>query len=258
MLTRQKLHTLCLLGLFFMLTACKELAPYQEKLDPVVDKVKSVLGQEDQSASTGISTDQIATAIKQALSQGVSDSVGLLGSSEGFNLANKYRIKLPAQLEKPAELLRKLGQGKKVDDMESRLNLAARQAVKEATPIFTDTIKSMTVEDALAIMQGQDDAATQYFRNRTESSLRNQFLPIISDATGKTGLTSAYKSLNNSINSITPQSNKYTVDIDEYVLDHSMDALFDRIAVEEKLIRKQPVKRTTELMKTVYGYFAAN
>jgi hypothetical protein len=256
MINHNNFRYLYLVPLFFLLTGCKELAPYQEKLDPVVDKVKSVLGQDNQSATAGISTDQMAAAIKQALSQGVSDSVDLLGSLQGFDMASKYHIKLPTQLDKPAELLRKLGQGKKVDDMESRLNLAARQAVKEATPVFTDTIKSMTVEDALAIMKGQDDAATQYFRNRTESRLRTQFLPIITDATSQTGLTSAYKSLNTSINSVAPGSNKYTVDIDQYVLDNSMNALFDRVAIEEKLIREQPVKRTTELMKTVYGYFS--
>ncbi len=249
------------IGLHLMLAGCEELAPYQEKIEPIVEKSKPIL-EEVKSAikkNTGVSEPQISsmqmvTAIKQALSQGVDDSVYLLGSLEGFNLSNKYRIGMPQELDKPASLLRKLGQGRKVDDFETRLNRAAKQAVKQATPVFTSAIENMSIEDALTIMQGQDDAATTYFRSRTETALRDRFMPIISDATGKTGLTSAYKSLSKMINTMDP-GNQYTVDIDHYVLDRSMDALFDRIAIEEKLIREQPLKRSTELMQTVYGYF---
>jgi len=249
-------RTVSILLLVLSLSACKELEPVIDKAKPVIDEVKNVLRQQGSGDQKQITTQQMSAAMKQALTQGVEDSVYLLGSLEGFNLSSKYHINLPAKLDKPAELLRKLGQGDKVNDFENRLNRAAQQAVKQATPVFTDTIKSMSIQDVLGIMQGSDDAATKYFRARTESSLRTRFLPSITDATDKTGLTRAYKSLNNTINSISPESNRYTLDIDQYVLDHSMDALFHRIAIEEKLIREQPLKRTTELMKTVYGYFA--
>jgi hypothetical protein len=252
--------------LVVLVTGCAELEPYREKVEPieeelkqqvepVIEKAKSTIKQYTGDTGPEISTGQMVSAIKQALSQGVDDSVYLLGSLQGFNLSEKYHIPLPDRLEKPAELLRKLGQGKKVDDIETRLNRAAQQAVKQATPVFTDAISSMSVTDALGIMQGADDAATQYFRDRTETSLRTRFLPIISKATGQTGLTNAYKSLNNTMNTLMSDYNTYTVDIDRYVLNHAMDALFDRIAIEEKLIREQPVKRTTELMRKVYGYF---
>lgn len=231
------------------LIGCKE-------LDRVYEKVKPVLDQAKQTASdNSITTEQMIAAIKQALNQGVADSIHLLGSLEGFNLGNRYRIELPDKLDKPAKLLRKLGQGRKVDEFENRLNLAAKQAVKQSTPIFTQAIKGMSVKDALGIMQGNDHAATAYFRNKTENPLRNTFRPIIKNATDQTGLTSTYKSFNKSMTKLSSSLSSYTVDIDEYVLDHAMDALFDRIAVEEKLIREQPVKRTTDLMKTVYGYF---
>jgi transketolase len=196
----------------------------------------------------------MAQAIKEALAQGVNDSIYLLGALEGFNLSDLYHIPIPEKLTKPAELLRKLGQGNKVDEFELRLNRSAQQAVKQSTDIFTSAIQQMTVKDALNIMQGADNAATIYFRQRTETSLRERFMPIISKATDQTGLTSSYKALDQSINKIYP-ANTYTINIDEYVMDHAMGALFDSIAVEEKLIREQPLKRTTELMKTVFGHF---
>lgn len=231
----------------FTLTGCKE-------LQPMLDKVKPLL-EENSATSSGITTTDMINAIKQALSQGVSDSVNLLGSAKGFSLSNVYRIPVPQQLAKPAKLLRKVGQGKYVDEFESRLNRAAEQSVAKAIPVFTAAIKNMTVKDAINIMQGSDDAATVYFKSKTVTKLRKQFLPIIQTATGQTGLTGSYKSLNKKISRVAPSYGNKLVDIDNYVLDKAMDALFDRISIEEKLIRDNPAKRTTELMKTVYGYF---
>ena len=114
----------------------------------------------------------------------------------------------------------------------------------------------MTVDDALNIMQGSDNAATMYFKGKTEATLRDKFLPIIKAATDQTGLTSSYKSLNQKISSVAPFYSNKLVDIDDYVLGNAMNALFDRISIEEKMIRDNPAKRSTELMKSVFGHFA--
>jgi hypothetical protein len=233
------------------LSACKELDPMMEKVKPVLDKYQG-----SNSTDKGITSNDMVGAIKQALSQGVTDSVSLLGSAKGFSLSDVYHIPIPQELQKPADILRKFGQGKKVDEFESRLNLAAEESVKQAIPVFTSAIKKMSVKDALGIMKGKDDAATQYFKDKTSDTLRERFMPVIQKATGQTGLTSSYKSLVSKVSSFVPNFNEKAVDIDEYVLDNSMNALFDRIAIEEQQIRKDPAKRTTDLMKSVYGYFA--
>ena len=240
-----------LLLIALSLSACKELDPMMEKVKPVLDKYQS-----KSSADKGITSGDMVAAIKQALAQGVDDSVSLLGSAKGFSLSDVYHIPIPQKLQKSADILRKFGQGKKVDEFENRLNLAAEESVKQAVPVFTSAIKSMSVQDALGIMKGADDAATQYFKQKTSAALRQKFMPVIQKATGETGLTSSYKSLVSKVSSFAPNFSEKAVDIDEYVLDHSMNALFDRIAIEEQQIRKDPAKRTTELMKSVYGYFA--
>jgi hypothetical protein len=252
------------------ITACEQLQPVIDEVKPAIEdamqkddsstskgsgSTTSTSSSSQSSAAVSPSTRQIIAAIKQALGQGVDDAIYLLGSLQGFNLGQKYHIPLPDKLEKPAELMNKLGQGDKVEKFEERLNQAAKQAVKQATPIFKSAIEGMSVEDALGIIKGQDNAATQYFRTNTESGLREQFLPIIEQVTDQTGLTRTYKSFNNTVSSISPSLSGYTVDIDDYVLGKSMDALFDRIAIEEKLIREDPVNRTTDLLEQVFGYF---
>jgi hypothetical protein len=232
------------------LVACKELQPVVDKVKPYMDKASA------STNSDSLSVENMIEAIKQALSQGARDSINLLGSARGFSLSDVYHIPLPDALEKPADLLRKFGQGDRVDEFENRLNQAAEQSVKRAMPVFTTAIKQMSVEDAVNILKGPDNAATLYFRNKTEAELRDQFMPIIRTATSQTGLTRSYKSLKASISTMAPMYSSRLVDIDEYVSDHAMDALFDRIAIEEKLIRENPAKRGTDLMRRVYGYFA--
>lgn len=257
--------------LLLPLTACEQLKPVIDEVRPAVEEA---MQKDDSKQSTppssgtspttstsqssgpvSPSTRQIIAAIKQALGQGVDDAIYLLGSLEGFNLGQKYHIPLPDKLEKPAELMNKLGQGDKVEKFEERLNQAAKQAVKQASPIFKSAIENMTVKDALGIINGQDNAATRYFRRTTESGLRAEFSPIIQQVTDQTGLTRSYKSFNRTVSSLSPGLSGYTVDIDDYVLEKSMDALFDRIAIEEKLIRQDPVNRTTDLLEQVFGYF---
>ena len=230
------------------LSACNSMAP-------VYDTVKSIQAGLPNSGDSALSSQNVAAAIKQALGQGVGSAVDLLGNQDGFDPSSLYRIPLPEQFDKPASLLRKFGMGSKVDEFETRLNSAAKLAVKQATPVFTQAVTDMTVSDAIDIMKGADNAATTYFRGKTEASLRNKFSPIISQATNETGLTSYYKTLSSTVNKLSPSLNNATPDIDDYVLDNAMNALFARVAVEETQIRQDPVKRTTDLMKSVYGYF---
>ncbi len=238
-------------AILFSLTACKELDSVLEKVRPVLDQYQG-----KDSKNDALSRQDMIAAIKQALSQGVSESVSFLGSAQGFRANDLYHISLPEKLAKPADLLRKLGQGKQVDEFENRLNLAAETSVQQAIPVFSAAIQGMTVQDALGILRGGDDAATRYFRAKTDATLRQRFLPVIEQATSQTGLSRSYKTLVSKISSVWPGINEQAVNIDQYVLDHAMNALFDRVAIEEKQIRKNPAKRSTELMKTVFSRFA--
>ena len=253
-----------------LMTGCQDLGRTIEQVRPVIEqqvesaieeaKAEDDVSKEQTKDATpkvkqeSISDQQLVNSIKQALNQGVDDAVSLLGAAGGFQSSELYRIDMPEQLQKPAELLRQFGLGSKVDIFESRMNDAASAAVKQASPVFSAAIRQMSVQDALAILQGADNAATLYFRTRTETQLRQEFAPIINRATEQSELIQAYRSMNSSIRLVAPAS-EYSVDIDQYVMDHALDALFDRIAVEEKLIREQPVKRTTELMQKVFGQF---
>lgn len=202
---------------------------------------------------------EMVNAIRQALNNGSKQAVSYLGKENGFNHNAEFRIPLPEALDKTARLLRKLGQGEQVDAFVHTLNQGAEKAVTRSYDVFAEAIQSMSIADGVTILKGPDDSATRYFREKTESNLEQRFLPIIQSATQQTGVTREYKKLTAAIPSYLKNSLEIeTPDIDAYILERSIDALFVRIAVEERAIRENPVKRTTALLEKVFGYYSQN
>ena len=134
------------------------------------------------------------------------------------------------------------------------MNHAAEKAVGEALPIFANSIKQMTFQDARNILtSGETDAATQFFRRTSETQLREKFLPVIKRFTEETGVTAQFKQLTAKAGFLAQLGGKNKLDIDEYVTGKAMDGLFLLIAEEEKNIRKNPLGRTTDLLQKVFG-----
>jgi hypothetical protein len=161
--------------------------------------------------------------------------------------------------------LRMAGQSQMADDFVASMNHAAEQAVPVAANVFGDSIKQMSIDDAKTILAGPDDAATQYFRRTTETNLYNLFYPIVQRSTAQVGVTEKYKEMMGKFSSVstvssfggffggTTSSLLQTTDIDDYVTHKALDGLFQLVADEEKNIRANPVARTTDLLKSVFG-----
>lgn len=206
------------------------------------------------TSTTAVSNADINNGLKDALFQGVRNAVDSLGTENGFLDNIRVKIPLPKTLQKVEKTLRFAGQGKKVDEFVEAMNHAAERAVPEATDIFVDSIKQMTFDDARNILfSKQDDAATQFFRRTSEERLRGKFRPIVEEFTEKVGVTQKYKQMvggNALIGSIV---GKDATDLDGYVTQKALDGLFLLIADEEKKIRKDPIGRTTSILKKVFG-----
>lgn len=195
-------------------------------------------------------------AVIEALDQGVRVAVDSLGVPDGFYADPQLRVPLPEDLDSVAVMARRLGQGETVDRFERALNEGAEQAVARGYPVFERALREMTIDDVVGILEGPDDAATRYFRDRTEPELRRRFLPVVAAATDRSGVTRSYKRLLDAVPGALRSALDLGVeDLDRYVLDHSVDALFVRVASEERAIREQPVKRTTALMQRVFAAF---
>ncbi len=150
--------------------------------------------------------------------------------------------------------LRFAGQGKLVDDFVASMNHAAEKAVPVAVDVFVDSIKQMTFTDVKNILfSGQDDAATQFFRRTSEETLRGKFRPIVEKFTNEVGVTQKYKTMIGKYGFVAGFLGQDVKDLDGYVTQKALDGLFFMVAEEEKKIRKDPIGRTTDLLKKVFG-----
>lgn len=140
--------------------------------------------QQAHALSLGDLSDKDASAgLKTALERGALSAVSILGKPDGFLLNNLVRIPLPGFLDDAGKLMKKLGQGKKVDELVTAMNRGAEQAVPFAKDLLVSAVKGMNVTDAKNILKGGDTSVTSFFAEKTRSPLSGKFLPIVTKAT---------------------------------------------------------------------------
>ncbi|CAB1055977.1 hypothetical protein D1BOALGB6SA_711 [Olavius sp. associated proteobacterium Delta 1] len=200
----------------------------------------------------GLAEGEIVDGLKEALEIGTSKAVTLVSKKNGYLNNPKIKIALPEKVQKAESFLRSIGFGSKVDKFELSMNRAAERAAPRAKSIFWGAIKKMTFSDARQILEGQDDAATQYFQAKTSSQLQDEFKPIVNRAMSEVGVTQAYKSVDRKIRAL-PFTESLSFDLDQYVTDKALDGLFLMLAEEEKKIRQDPAARVTDLLKKVFA-----
>jgi len=194
----------------------------------------------------------IGAALKEALNNGVTKEVSKLTAADGFYKNEAVKILMPEELQKVDKMLRKMGMGNLADEGIKSLNRAAEDAVKEATPIFVNSIKNMSITDAKNILMGSDNAATTYLQSSTSTALYAKFNPVVKESIGKVGADQIWSNLITQYNSL-PLVSKVNPDIVDYVTNKALDGVFKMIAVEEKDIRGNLSSRTSNLLKNVFA-----
>ncbi|MGY6649783.1 DUF4197 domain-containing protein [Wenyingzhuangia sp. IMCC45574] len=228
------------LALALIVSSCAE-------LQHVVNNLPGILEQNQPLTNLDISN-----GLKQALNKGISQEVSKLTQKRGFYNNQLVRIALPDELKKVDETLRKFGLGNLADKGLIALNATAEDAVKTATPIFVDAIKGMTFTDAKNILMGNNNAATTYLTNSTNTKLYASFNPVIKKSFDKVGAAEIWSQLITRYNQI-PFIKKVNPDLTDYVTQKALDGVYTMIAIEEKKIRTDLKERTTGLLQKVFA-----
>ena len=235
--------------LFFSFSLFAQTDP-SNNLGGILKKATSVLSK-NPNAGAGLSSDQIVSGLKEALSLGAQKSGDKLSVTDGFFKDAAVKILLPKEIQDIEKKMRMFGMGKLVDNAELSMNRAAEDASKSAAPIFLSAIKQMTVMDALNILRGTDTAATGYLRKTTTPQLTSAFMPVIEVSLKKTDAAKYWNEVFSAYNRFS--SKKVDTDINSYVTGKALDGLFYYVAQEEVNIRKNPADRVTDILKTVFG-----
>ncbi|MCF8298018.1 MAG: DUF4197 domain-containing protein [Saprospiraceae bacterium] len=232
-----KKFNLVLIAIIFTLSSC--------------DVLESIIGMAPQGPAP-LTNSEIVAGLKDALNVGTKNAVGNLSQEGGFLNNPVLKIPFPPEAQKVEEKLRQIGMGNKVDEFVVNMNKGASEAVKQATPIFANAVKSMSFADAKQILQGPDNAATNYFKDKTSAELFKLFQPKVQQTLDQVAVTKYWDDITGIYNKI-PFVTKVETDLTKYVTEKAMDGLFFKIAEEEKKIRTDPVARVTDILKKVFA-----
>jgi Protein of unknown function (DUF4197) len=203
-------------------------------------------------APVALTNRDIAAALRDALQIGSARVVKQLGRPDGFNLDSQIHIPLPKTLQTVDKMLGRVGMSSLTDDLELRLNRAAETATPRAKELFISAIKQMTFADARTILTGPNDAATTYLRRTMGKELARDMTPIVREALSQVEAVATYEQVMARYNAV-PLAPKIDADLNAYVVDRALDGIFYYVAREESLIREDPARQTTALLRRVFG-----
>jgi hypothetical protein len=201
----------------------------------------------------GVTEQEAAQGIREALAQGLTNAVLKLNREDGFFKDALYKILLPPDAKKVENTLRSLGFNSLVDKAILQINRGAEDAAGFAKPIFVDAVKNMSVQDAIGLVRNGDTSATHFFREKTTDKLLAAFLPVIKNSLDKVDATKYYGDVISKYNNFPTTIKKINPDLANFVTAKATDALFDLVAIEEKNIRTNIAARTTDILKKVFG-----
>jgi hypothetical protein len=199
-----------------------------------------------------LSADEAAAGVRAALERGASVAVDLLGRPDGFLGNPKVRIPLPGQLQDIGQLMRNLGQGRRVDELETAMNRAAEMAIPMGRDVLMAAVRSMTLADARGILTGGDTSVTDFFADRTRNPLIERFLPLVTEATERVELARKYNAVAgraSRLGLVKPEQ----ANVQQYVTGKTLDGLYLVIGEEERKIRRDPVGTGSQILRRVFG-----
>ncbi len=199
-----------------------------------------------------LTSSEIGAGLKEALRVGAENVVQKLGRVDGFNKDAAIHIPLPDKLRSVKSALQRVGMSGLLDDLELKINRAAEEATPKARKLFGQAITDMTISDAKTIYRGPDDSATQYFKKKMSPALTERMRPVVDASLAEVGAIQAYDNVMGKYRSL-PFMPDVKADLSDYVVQKGMAGIFYYLAKEEAAIRENPAKRTTELLKRVFG-----
>jgi hypothetical protein len=203
------------------------------------------------TAKPGLSNDEIVSGLKEALSVGTNNAASKLSAADGFFKDAAIKILMPEEAIKAEKKLRSLGMGKLVDDAILSMNRAAEDASKSAAPIFIKAVKEMSIGDAVGILKGGDFAATNYLKDKTTTNLTEAFRPVIEASLKKVDATKYWNTVFTTYNKFS--TDKVNPDLSAYVTEKALAGIFHQVSLEEQKIRKDPLARTSDILKKVFA-----
>lgn len=199
-----------------------------------------------------ISMSDADAGLRQALVIGAQAVSGQLSLKDGYFGDSNIRIPLPGRLNDIQKQLSRFGMSEPLDDLQLRMNRAAEEAAPYAVDLVIDAVQSLTIQDAMALLQGGDTAATDLLRLKTQDKLATLLRPYVEDALNDAGALTLAENVMGQYG-LTQYGINPRQELVDHAVDEALDGLFFYLAKEEQSIRNNPADRTTDLLRRVFG-----
>lgn len=203
--------------------------------------------------SGSLSQSDIAAGLREALKVGAKNATSKVSAVDGFFGNALIKILMPPEAKKVENTLREVGLGDQVDNAILSMNRAAEDASSKALDIFIKAITRMSIQDGLSILNGGNNAATNYLKSKTTADLTAAFRPVIQESLDKVGATKYWAIVFNTYNRLPTTFNKVNPDLPAYVTERALNGVFVYIADEEAKIRQNPAARVSDILKKVFA-----
>lgn len=237
------------IGIFALaIFLCTAYGNAQIDLKKAMDKAAKKVG-----TTNVLSNEEIGKGLKEALNEGAAKAVDKLSVTDGYYKSALYKILIPEDMKNIISKLKMVpGFGNVETELMEKMNRAAEKSAVKAKPIFVNAITSLTFADAMNILMGEKNAATQYLDKTTNQALYKEFNPVIKSSLSEVGATKYWTDCVNAYNKI-PMVKKANPDLTDYVTKEALKGLFGMVAEKELEIRQNPKLRNTDLLKKVFA-----
>lgn len=218
------------------------------------------------SSSQQLTQAEISAGLKEALNIGISTGCKALAANNGYYNDLATRIGLPSEAAVITKNISKLPGGEAVvTKVIKNINAAASDAASEAVPIFASALTSMSISDATKILTSKGQAATDYFKTKTKTPLKNLFGKYITTSVNKKlignvspqslwdDMTTSWNGVANTVVGKAAGLTTVKTDLTDYLTDKAVDGIYYKVGEQEKKIRTDVNERTSALLKKVFA-----
>jgi Protein of unknown function (DUF4197) len=242
--------------LFSLITIAVQQSFAQGILDKIkktvkTDSSKNIINVIKGKSDKGLSNDDIVSGLRDALRVATDSTSKTLSAAGGYLKNEAIKIVMPVEALNVEKTLRSVGAGALVDKAILSMNAAAEDAAGQVGGIFLTAIKQMTLTDGIAILKGNDHAATDYLNKTTTAILTERMRPVIQASLKKVNAEQYWEAVFSKYNMFSKQ--KIQTDLTTYVTEKALTGMFFKIAQEEQKIRKNPAAQVTDILKKVFG-----
>jgi hypothetical protein len=149
-----------------------------------------------------------------------------------------------------------LGLGEDIDKVTKTIGDASNIALKESSAIMADAIKEVSFSDAVAIVVGGENAATQVLKNAMTTVVKKRYSSVLNTQLNKTEANKYWPMAAGAYNLLA--KNKVEPNLSDFIADKAVDAIFLAMGHEETQLRKDPASVGSAVVSKVFDYYVKN